>query len=56
MYECAYLHAWETGSEARASVGKWAEFYNRTHLHSDLGDRPPTVVRWLRKDEPQPGH
>jgi len=28
-YECVYLHAWETGSEAKAGVGKWIEFYNR---------------------------
>ncbi|MFC3118321.1 integrase core domain-containing protein [Jhaorihella thermophila] len=28
-YECVYLHAWETGSEARTGVGKWIEFYNR---------------------------
>ena len=24
-YECVYLQAWETGSEARAGVGKWVE-------------------------------
>ena len=28
-YECVYLHAWESGSEAKAGVGKWMEFYNR---------------------------
>ena len=27
-YECVYLHAWETGSEAKAGVRKWIEFYN----------------------------
>ncbi|NVK16982.1 MAG: transposase [Rhodobacteraceae bacterium] len=28
-YECVYLHARETGSEAKVGVGKWGEFYNR---------------------------
>jgi len=27
-YECVYLHAWETGSETKAGVRKWIEFYN----------------------------
>ncbi|MFW8596310.1 IS3 family transposase [Cribrihabitans neustonicus] len=54
-YECVYLHAWATGSEARAGVGKWVEFYNRKRPHSALGGRPPAVVYWLRKDETQPG-
>ncbi len=54
-YECVYLQAWETGSEARAGVGKWVGFYNRKRPHSALGGRPPAVVHWLRKDETQPG-
>jgi putative transposase len=27
-YECIYLHAFETGSEARAGIGKWMTYYN----------------------------
>ena len=53
-YECVYLHAWETGSEAKAGVGKWIEFYNRKRPHSALGGRPPAVVYWLRDDKVQP--
>jgi len=53
-YECVYLHAWETGSEARGGVGKWIEFYNRKRPHSVLGGKPPAVIYWLRKDEAQP--
>ena len=53
-YECVYLHAWETGSEARAGVGKWIEFYNHKRPHSALGGKPPAVVYWLRKEETQP--
>lgn len=52
-YECVYLHAWETGSEAKAGVGKWIDFYNRKRPHSALGGKPPAVVYWLRKDETQ---
>ncbi|MQY44460.1 transposase, partial [Epibacterium sp. SM1969] len=39
-YECVYLHAWETGSEVKARVGKWIEFYNRKRPQSALGGRP----------------
>ncbi|WP_254695044.1 IS3 family transposase [Leisingera sp. NJS201] len=39
-YECVYLHAWETGSEAKVGVGKWIEFYNRKRPHSALGGKP----------------
>jgi putative transposase len=53
-YECVYLHAWESGSEAKAGVGKWIEFYNRRRPHSALGGKPPAVVYWLRKEENQP--
>ncbi|AHD11858.1 Integrase core domain protein (plasmid) [Phaeobacter gallaeciensis] len=40
-YQCVYLHAWETGSEAKAGVGKWVEFYNRKRPHFALGGTPP---------------
>jgi hypothetical protein len=38
-YECVFLHASETGSEARAGVGKWIDFYN-----------PPDRTRPLEAD------
>ena len=53
-YECVYLHAWDTGSEAKAGVGKWIKFYNRKRPHSALGGKPPAVVYWLRIKETQP--
>lgn len=40
-YECVYLHAFETGSEARAGIGKWIGFYNQHRPHSSLGGLPP---------------
>lgn len=48
-YECVYLHAWETGSEARAGVRKWVDFYNRKRPHSALGGKPPATV-YLRRN------
>ena len=43
-YECVYLHAYETGSEARAGIGKWIEHYNLRRPHSSLGGRTPAEV------------
>jgi len=43
-YECVYLHAWETGSQARAGIRQWMESYNHKRLHSALGDKPPALV------------
>jgi putative transposase len=51
-YECVYLHAWETRSEARA--GKWMEFYNHKRPHSSLGGKPLVVVYWQRNEATQP--
>ena len=52
-YECVYLHAWETGSEAKAGIRKWMAFYNHKRPHSALGGKPPAVVYWQRKDGKQ---
>jgi hypothetical protein len=32
--ECVYVHARETGSEARAGVKKWIGFYGHKNSHS----------------------
>jgi putative transposase len=45
-YECAYLHAWETGSQAKAGIGCWINFYNRQRPHAAHGGQPPAVVYW----------
>ncbi len=53
-YECVYLHAWENGSQAKAGVDKWIEFYNRRRPHSALGGRPPAVAYWQYIETNQP--
>lgn len=53
-YECVYLHAWETGSEAREGIAKWVEFYNHKRPHSANGGKPPAMVYWLEKEDIQP--
>ena len=40
-YECVYLNAFETGSEARDGIGRWVEMYNKKRPHSSLDDRTP---------------
>jgi putative transposase len=45
-YECVYLHAWGTGSQARAGIGRWINFYNRQRPHAAHGGQPPAVVYW----------
>ena len=43
-YECVYLHAWETGSQAQAGVGRWITFYNHLRPHAAHGGQPPAVI------------
>ena len=43
-FECVYLHAWETGSQARIGIGRWITFYNHLRPHTAHGGQPPAVV------------
>ena len=43
-YECVYLHAWKTGSQARAGIERWITFYNHQRPHTAHGGQPPAVV------------
>ena len=40
-YECVYLHAFETGTELRAGLGRWFAYYNHHRPHSALAGRTP---------------
>jgi putative transposase len=52
-YECVYLHAWETGSQAKAGAGRWIDFYNHQRPHAAHGGRPPAVVYFNRIETDQ---
>ena len=40
-YEEVYLHAYDSVGEARASIGRYLDFYNRLRPHSSLDRRTP---------------
>ena len=39
--EEVYLHAYDTVGQARASLGRYLDFYNRKRPHSSLAARTP---------------
>lgn len=53
-YECVYLHAFETGSEAKAGIAKWITFYNQQRPHSSLDDKTPSEAYWRSGDADSP--
>ena len=40
-YECVYLHAFETGSQLRAGLSRWIDYYNSRRPHSTLAGQTP---------------
>lgn len=50
-YECVYLQAFETGSEARAGIGNWMAYYNSERPHSTHGILTPDEA-YESKNEP----
>jgi putative transposase len=54
-HECVYLHAWETGSQARAGVARWISFYNHQRPRTAHGRQPPAVVYWNSIETHQQG-
>ncbi|WP_417255269.1 IS3 family transposase, partial [Celeribacter sp.] len=50
-YECVYLHAFETGSEARQGIGNWLAYYNAERPHSSQGILTPDEA-YASKTEP----
>ena len=43
-YECVFLNAFETGSEARTGIGCWIGYYNADRPHSAFAGRTPDEV------------
>jgi putative transposase len=44
QYECVFLNAFETGSEARFGIGRRISYYNTNRPHSSFGGRTPDEV------------
>lgn len=47
-YECVYLHAWETGSHAKAAIRRWITFYNHERPHTAHGGQAQAVLKQTR--------
>lgn len=43
-YERAYIHAYDTKSDARRSIMEYIDWYNKEHPHSRLGRKIPDEV------------
>ncbi len=54
-YECVYLQAFETGSQARAGIGSWIDYYNIKRPHSALAGQTPAEA-YHGRAEGSPGH
>ena len=50
-YECVYLRAFETGSEAKKEIAEWLTYYNSERPHSTHGILTPDEA-YDRKTEP----
>lgn len=50
-YEEVYLKAYDSVAEARASSGRYLEFYNRKRPHSSLGARTPDQANFDRQPQ-----
>jgi putative transposase len=50
-YECVFLNAFETGSEAQSVIGRWIGYYNTDRPHSALAGRRPDEVYAMQASE-----
>jgi putative transposase len=53
-YERVFLHAWESGSEAKNRNQEMGGFHNHKRSQSALGGKPPAVVSWQRNETIKP--
>ena len=52
-YEEVYLHAYASGSVAKAGVGRYLEFYNGRRPHAALGDQTPDEAYFTKQALPK---
>jgi putative transposase len=50
-YEEVYLRAYQSVQEARTSLGRYIDFYNRIRPHSSLRGNPPDQAYFHRLPE-----
>jgi putative transposase len=50
-YECVFLNAFETGSDARAGIGRWIGYYNADRPHSALAGRTPDETYAIDREQ-----
>jgi len=55
-YECVYLHAFETGTELRAGLGRWFTYYNQHRPHSALAGKTPAEAYGKNRSSYHGGH
>ena len=54
-YERVYLQAFETGSQAKAGIAFWINYYNAARPHSALNGRTPSEAYAMPIAPPGPG-
>ncbi len=54
-YECVYLNAFETGGEAKDSIGRWIVFFDERRPHSTFGGKTQSEVYVTKIAAPGPG-
>jgi putative transposase len=50
-YECVYLNAFETDSEATTGIGRWISYCNADRPHSTFAGRTPDEVYAMQATE-----
>jgi len=55
-YECVYLHAFETGTELRAGLGRWFTYYNHHRPHCALAGQTPAEAYGKIRSSDHGGH
>src|SRR5674476_598817 len=50
-YECVFMNAFETGSEARTGISRWIGYYNTDRPHSAFAGRTPDEVYATQANE-----
>jgi putative transposase len=50
-YECVYLNAFETGTEAKTGIGRWVGYYNTDRPHSTFAGKTPSEVYATKANE-----